>query len=57
MEQRSNVMKMGFKLQNVGSYIERTLHYTVVFPSASMVKGSACQCRRRRFNPWVKKIP
>ena len=20
-------------------------------------KESACQCRRRRFNPWVRKIP
>ena len=20
-------------------------------------KGSACQCRRLRFNPWVRKIP
>ena len=20
-------------------------------------KGPACQCRRRRFNPWVRKIP
>ena len=20
-------------------------------------KDSACQCRRRRFNPWVRKIP
>ena len=27
------------------------------FPGGSMVKESACQCRRHRFDPWVKKIP
>ena len=27
------------------------------FPGVSVVKKSACQCRRRRFNPWVGKIP
>ena len=27
------------------------------FPSGSVVKESACQCRRCRFDPWVGKIP
>ena len=27
------------------------------FPGGAVVKESACQCRRCRFNPWVKKIP
>ena len=27
------------------------------FPGGSMVKQSACQCRRWGFNPWVRKIP
>ena len=26
-------------------------------PGSSAGKESACQCRRRRFNPWVGKIP
>jgi len=27
------------------------------FPGGSMVKRSACQCRRLRFDPWMGKIP
>ena len=27
------------------------------FPGGFMVKESACQCRRLRFDPWVGKIP
>jgi len=27
------------------------------FPGGSVVKESACQCRRHRFDPWVGKIP
>ena len=27
------------------------------FPGGSVVKESACQCRRRQFDPWVGKIP
>ena len=27
------------------------------FQGVSVVKESACQCRRCRFNPWVRKIP
>ena len=26
-------------------------------PGSSVVKKSACQCRRRGFNPWVRKTP
>ena len=29
----------------------------VGFPGGSVVKQSACQCRRCRFDPWVGKIP
>ena len=27
------------------------------FPGDSRSKESACQCRRHRFDPWVRKIP
>ena len=27
------------------------------FPDGSVVTESTCQCRRRRFSPWVGKIP
>ena len=27
------------------------------FPGGSVVKESACQCRRHRFNTWIGKIP
>ena len=27
------------------------------FPGGSNSMESACQCRRRRFHPWVRKIP
>ena len=27
------------------------------FPGDSVVKKSACQCRRHSFHPWVRKIP
>ena len=27
------------------------------FPSGTVVKESACQCRRHGFDPWVRKIP
>ena len=27
------------------------------FPRWFIGKGSACQCRRHRFDPWVRKIP
>ena len=26
------------------------------FPGGSVGKESTCQCRRHRFNPWVRKI-
>ena len=26
-------------------------------PGGSAVKGSTCQCRRRRFSPWVRRSP
>ena len=29
----------------------------MVFPSGSVGKESACQCRRHRFDPWVGRIP
>ena len=29
----------------------------VGFPRGSDGKESACQCRRPRFDPWVRKIP
>ena len=31
--------------------------YISCFPSGASVKESACQCRRRGFHPWVRKIP
>ena len=27
------------------------------FPGGAVIKESACQCRRLRFDPWVGKIP
>ena len=27
------------------------------FPCGAVGKGSTCQCRRGRFNPWVRNIP
>ena len=27
------------------------------FPGGTSGKELACQCRRRRFDPWVRKIP
>ena len=30
--------------------------YVLDFPGGSSVKESACQCRRHRFDPWVRKI-
>ena len=30
---------------------------TVDFPGGSDSKESSCQCRRPRFDPWVRKIP
>ena len=33
------------------------LLYLMGFPGSSVVKESACQCRRCRYNPWVGKIP
>ena len=32
-------------------------HFHFSFPGGSVVKESACQCRRRGFDPWVRKIP
>ena len=26
-------------------------------PGGTVIKKSACQCRRCRFDPWVRKIP
>ena len=34
-----------------------TLQDSVGFPKWGSGKESACQCRRRRFNPWVRKSP
>ena len=31
--------------------------FTIVHPSWLSGKEPTCQCRRHRFNPWVKKIP
>ena len=33
------------------------LLYLMGFPGSSVVKESACQCRRCRYNPWIRKIP
>ena len=27
------------------------------FPGGSVVKKSACQCRRQKFDPWPREIP
>ena len=35
----------------------KTVCYKAGLPRWCRGKGSACQCRRRQFNPWVKKIP
>ena len=32
-------------------------HYLMGLPRWPSGKGSACQCRRRGFDPWVRKIP
>ena len=31
--------------------------YISSLPSGASVKESACQCRRRGFDPWVRKLP
>ena len=31
--------------------------YILVFPDGSAGKESSCQCRRRRCDPWIRKIP
>ena len=49
----------------VGQYLILVLIWTSLmisgsFPGCSVVKNrpaNACQCRRQRFHPWVRKIP
>ena len=36
---------------------KRVLRYELQLPTWLSGKESACQCRRCRFNPWVRKIP
>ena len=36
---------------------KRVLRYELQLPTCLSGKESACQCRRCRFNPWVRKIP
>ena len=35
----------------------RTPGFLLGFPGGTSGKERACQCRRRRFHPWVGKIP
>ena len=42
----------GKEIQKRGGYM-----YIWDFPGASNGVEFACQCRRRRFHPWVRKIP
>ena len=38
-------------------FIYMYIYSTSGFPGGSEVKETACQCRRPRFNPWIRKIP
>ena len=52
-------------LTGMGQYLILVLIWTSLmisgsFPGCSVVKNlpaNACQCRRQRFHPWVRKIP
>ena len=54
-----NPEPQGFHLQNRG-VLFNILHNEAGLPRCLSGKESSCQCsrcRRRRFDPWVKKIP
>ena len=39
------------------NFLNYFLVFNKGFPGGSVIKESACQCRRCRFEPWVRKIP
>ena len=47
---RVYIFLQGFRTGQFYSFIKG-------FPGGSVLKESACQCRRPRFDPWVRKIP
>ena len=46
-----------YHIQFDSIYIKFYTYLGWTFPGGSVVKESACQCRRIRFDPWVGKIP
>ena len=46
-----------FEVEKLYLLFSSYLSWTMSFPGSSDSKESACQCRRPRFNPWVRKIP
>ena len=46
-----------FKHPRVQTIILRLISRLLRFPPWLSGKESACQCKRHRFNPWIRKIP
>ena len=49
-------------INKIDIYVIKTGFYIITQPKVGLPGGlnckeSACQCRRHRFNPWVRKIP
>ena len=53
----NNVYNRTFKANGcISMFFKKEINFSG-FPGDSMVKESACQCRRPKFDPWVSKIP
>ena len=53
-----NVTKLG-KLSSVRDqdFFNPLTHHTFIEPQWFSSEEPTCQCRRHRFDPWVRKIP